>query len=218
MFQELLSGIGTLGALPRGSRRGRPVLACAVASFSRTKPASYADILAAPDDCVAEVVEGDLHTSPRPASRHALAMGALNAELWAPFQRGRGGPGGWWILVEPELHLGTDILVPDLCGWRRARLPRIPDAAYFTLAPDWVCEVVSPATARLDRVRKLPAYARHGVEHAWLVDPLARTLEVFGRAGQRWTLLATRGGADAVQAQPFEAIALDLAVLWDTGV
>lgn len=174
-------------------------------------------MLAAPDDCVAEVVEGHLHLSPRPASRHARSATALTGRLFDPFDSGRGGPGGWWIPAEPELHLGDDILVPELCGWRRQRLPRVPDAAFFTLTPDWICEVVSPSTARLDRVRKLPSYGEHGTQHAWLVDPLAQTLEVFRREGRRWTLLATHGDTEVVRAEPFDALELDLAVLWEAG-
>jgi Uma2 family endonuclease len=110
------------------------------------KPATYADVLAAPDHVVAEILDGELHLSPRPAPRHAAASSGLGGALHGPFDRGRGGPGGWRILDEPELHLGADVVVPDLAGWRRTRLPRLPDEAYFTLAPDWICEVVSPST------------------------------------------------------------------------
>src|SRR3972149_4563963 len=134
--------------------------------------ATYDDLLRVPDHRVAEIVDGDLHVSPRPASRQALAKSVLGWELGAPFDRGRGGPGGWWILFEPELHLGQDVLVPDLAGWRRARVASMPDAPWIDVAPDWVCEVISPSTESIDRGRKLRIYAREAVAHLWLVNPI----------------------------------------------
>lgn len=184
--------------------------------MSAPKPAraTYEDVLNAPDNLVAELIEGELYTSPRPAIRHANASSVLAGELNSAFQRARGGPGGWWILVEPELHLGEDVLVPDLAGWRRERLPTLPDAAAFELAPDWVCEVVSPATGRLDRVKKMPRYARAGTDHLWLVDPSTRILEVFRREGDRWLVVATHGGDEKVRVEPFEAIEIELLPVW----
>jgi Uma2 family endonuclease len=178
------------------------------------KPATYDDLLKLPDDKIGEIVDGELYASPRPAVPHVVAHSALNSELGAPFQFGRGGPGGWWILVEPELHLGDDTLVPDLAGWRRERLPKMPDAPAVTVAPDWVCEVLSPSTERLDRARKLPAYARHGVGHAWLINPQTRTLEVYRREGERWMLTGTYADDAIFRAEPFDAIELDLLRLW----
>jgi Uma2 family endonuclease len=178
------------------------------------KRATYDDLLKVPDQLVAEIIDGDLHTSPRPAAPHALASSVLGSELGPPFHRGRGGPGGWWILDEPELHLGEDILVTDLAGWRRERMPVIPDAAYFTLGPDWACEVLSPSSERLDRVRKLPVYAREGVRHVWLVNPTTRTLEVLRLETGGWVVAATHGGDAPVRAEPFAAIELDLGALW----
>jgi Uma2 family endonuclease len=178
--------------------------------------ATYDDLLKVPDILVAEILDGELFTSPRPAFPHARATTALHGAI-DPFDRrigGPGGPGGWWILFEPELHLGPDILVPDLAGWRRERMPVLPDVAYAELAPDWVCEVVSPSTARVDRVRKVPIYAREGVSHLWLVDPLQQTLEVFQLERQHWVLVSTHGGAETVQAEPFEALALDMSRWW----
>jgi Uma2 family endonuclease len=157
--------------------------------------ATYDDLLQVPPHRVAEIVDGDLHVSPRPASRHALASSRLGSELGPPFDRGRGGPGGWWILDEPELHFGEDVVVPDLAGWRRERMPEFPGTAFFTLAQDWACEVVSPGTERLDRAKKMPVYARENVSHLWLVNPVARTLEVYRLAEGRWLLLATHEGA-----------------------
>lgn len=163
---------------------------------------------------VAEIVDGELFASPRRAPRHAVAASALGGDLHPPFQQGRGGPGGWWILDEPELHFGEDVLVPDLAGWTRERLPGMPQEAYFTLAPDWVCEVISPHNERHDRARKMPVYAREGVRHAWVVDPLEQSLEVLRLEAGRWILLATHRGDEIVRAEPFLAIEVDLLDLW----
>jgi Uma2 family endonuclease len=176
--------------------------------------ATYEDLLKVPNDKVAEIVDGELYVSPRPAAPHALAASVLGVDLGGPFHLGRGGPGGWWIVYEPELHLGEDILVPDLAGWKRERMPEFPRTAFFTLAPDWVCEVLSPSTERLDRARKLGVYAREGVASAWLVNPEARTLEVCRRLEERWLLLATHASDARVRAEPFDAVELDLLPLW----
>ena len=170
-----------------------------------------------PEPLVAEIVDGDLVTSPRPAIPHALAASAIGAELFSRFNRPPGpsdAPGGWWILYEPELHLGDDVLVPDLAGWRRGRLPALADVAAMTLAPDWACEVTSPATRDLDRRRKMPIYAREQVGHLWLVDPRARSLEVHRLEGGRWVLAGTHAGAGRARIEPFEAVELDLGRWW----
>jgi Uma2 family endonuclease len=176
--------------------------------------ATYEDLRRVPDHLVAEIVDGDLFTSPRPATSHAHVTSRLTAEIDMPFGRGRGGPGGWWTLVEPELHLSDDVVVPDLAGWRRSRLPMMPDAAYLSTAPDWLCEVLSPATERLDRARKLAVYAREQVGHVWLINPRSRTLEVLRLDAGRWALLGTHSEDDVVRAEPFEAIALEIGSLW----
>jgi Uma2 family endonuclease len=178
------------------------------------RPATYDDLLKVSDIQVAEIVDGELHASPRPAPRHAAAGADLGGTLVPPFHQGRGGPGGWWILYEPELHFGRNVLVPDWAGWRRSRMPRLPETAYFPLAPDWICEIVSPGTASLDRVKKLAIYAREGGAHAWLIDPIARTLEVLRLENGRWTILATHAGSEVVRAEPFGEIDLELASLW----
>jgi len=179
------------------------------------KLATYEDVLSAPANRVAELVDGELSLQPRPAKPHAVASSALGEELGPPFKRGRGGPGGWILLDEPELHLGSDVLVPDLAGWRRERMPGVDTKEpYFTLAPDWICEVVSPSTAALDRVRKLPIYARAGVRNAWLVDPLARTLEVLRLDAGRWAIVSVHSEDDHVRAEPFDAVELELGILW----
>jgi Uma2 family endonuclease len=176
--------------------------------------ATYEDLLALPANQMGQIIAGELIVSPRPANDHAVTSSTLGGELLGPFQRGRGGPGGWWLIDEPELHLGKDVLVPDLAGWRRTRLPTVPREPFFTMAPDWVCEVLSPSTAGVDRVRKKHVYAREGVEFVWLVDPVGRTLEVFQLQEGRWLELGSWSGEERVRAQPFEAIELELGALW----
>jgi len=177
--------------------------------------ATYEDVLAAPEHLVAEVIDGELSLQPRPAKPHAVATSALGEELGPPFKRGRGGPGGWIILDEPDLHLGGDILVPDLAGWRQERMPKIvDDEPFFSIAPDWACEVLSRGTAVRDRTKKLPIYARELVSHVWLVDPILRTLEVLKLGAGAWTLLGTWANDARVRAEPFDAIELDLSILW----
>jgi Uma2 family endonuclease len=177
------------------------------------KRATYEDVLSAPENKVAEILDGELFLSPRPASRHSVASSRLGVVL-APFDDGPDGPGGWWILDEPELHFGGDVVVPDLGGWRRVRMPAMPDVAFFSLAPDWVCEVLSPSTERIDRGRKLRIYAGAGVAHAWFVNPVERTLEVLRLRDGAWTIVAVCTGSDAVRVEPFDAIELALGRLW----
>jgi Uma2 family endonuclease len=179
--------------------------------------ASYEDLRDVPDHLVAEILEGKLHASPLPTLRHAEASSGLGGALRGPFDRGRGGPGGWHILFEPEVHLADDVVVPDLAGWRRERLPAVPDEAFLAVAPDWACEVLSPSTAAIDRVKKLRIYARERVGHVWFVDPGARTLEVLRLEGDRWTIVATWSGLAVLRAEPFEALDLDLSLLWEDG-
>jgi Uma2 family endonuclease len=179
------------------------------------RAATYEDLLKVPDHLVAEIIDGDLYTTPRPAPRHVVASSGLGGALHGPFHGGRGGPGGWWILDEPELHLGRDIVVPDLAGWRRERMPNLPAEAYFSLAPDWICEVISPSTAALDRVKKVSVYAREGVSHAWMVDPIAQTIEVMRLENGRWTIITTCAESGVVRLEPFDAIELDLTLLWE---
>jgi Uma2 family endonuclease len=183
--------------------------------IERKRPATYADVVAAPDHLVAELIDGTLYTSPRPAPLHARAATTLQIELGGPFDRGRGGPGGWVFLFEPELHIVGAVLVPDLAAWRRERLTEMPKTAAVEIAPDWVCEVSSPSTAALDRKIKLPKYAEAGVRHVWIVDPEAQTLEVLRvtKSGL-WETAAVFSEDDRVRAEPFEAHELELAALW----
>lgn len=178
------------------------------------KDATYADLCAVPENFVAEILEGELYAFPRPAIPHAHAASVLGGELHGPFHQGRNGPGGWLILDEPELHFGADVLVPDIAGWRRERLPSPPAAAHIELEPDWLCEVLSPSTETVDRTKKLKIYAREGVQHVWLLNPLLRTLEVLRLSAGRWSLVATHEGEARVRAEPFDAIELELAALW----
>jgi Uma2 family endonuclease len=181
---------------------------------SARRPATYDDLLAVPDHLVAEILDGELHTSPRPGPRHAVASTGLVGDLIGPYDRGRGGPGGWWILAEPELHLASDVAVPDLAGWLRTRLPVMPGEAFFTLAPDWVCETVSPSTERIDRGKKMAIYAREGIPHLWLVNPIAETLEAYRLDHGRWLLLVTHAGDLAARIEPFDAVEIELWRLW----
>ncbi len=183
---------------------------------ARRKPVTYDDLVRVPEHLVAEIVGGELFTSPRPTAPHALATTGIVQDL-SDFHGTPGDPtrrGGWWILFEPEQHFQADVLVPDLAGWRHERMPRVPDVAAFELPPDWLCEVISPSTAQLDRARKMQVYAREGVSHMWIVDPLARTLEIYRLEGDRWTLVRTHGGSDPVRAEPFESCALHPARWW----
>jgi Uma2 family endonuclease len=179
--------------------------------------ATYQDVLDAPPHKVAQIIDGELIVMPRPAAPHASASSKLGWALGPAFDRKGGspaGPGGWILLFEPAIHLGDDILVPDFAGWRRERMPALPDAAYFTLAPDWVCEVLSPSTAKLDRARKLPIYAREEIAHVWFVDPAARTLEVMRGEGPRWLLAGVWSDDARLRGEPFDAIELELGALW----
>ncbi len=177
----------------------------------------YEAYLRVPSHLRAEIIHGTLYVLPRPAPRHANASSGLGAELHGAFQRARGGPGGWWILDEPELQLSPkEPVVPDLAGWRVERMPELPDTAHFTLAPDWVCEVLSRSTEKIDRDDKLPYYAEHRVGHVWLLDPIDKRLEVYvlDAATSRWREVRMYEGDVTVRAEPFDAIDLDLAALW----
>ena len=192
------------------------------AKLTPPRRATYADLEAVPANQVAELIHGTLYVMPRPAPRHATASSRLGFKIGGPFDLGERGPGGWRILVEPELRfpdpskLGEfNTLVPDVAGWRLERMPVLPSTAYFTLAPDWVCEVLSTSTETHDREVKMPIYARERIPHAWLLDPLKRTLEVYTLdADGRWSDPVIHVNADVVRAPPFDAIGIDLAALW----
>ena len=176
----------------------------------------YDQLMALPENLTGEILLGQLHTQPRPAGPHAWTESALESELFRPFSGGRGGPGGWWILVEPEVHfvIDSEVCVPDIAGWRRERMPKIPRGHRFTVAPDWVCEILSPSTASKDREIKMPIYAHYGVSHVWLVDPLAHTLEAFKARDGGWVKIGAYREDDRVSIVPFDAVTIELAGLW----
>jgi len=176
--------------------------------------ATYEDLMKVPDTMVAEIIEGELYAWPRPGGPHARFASAIGMDVGTPYDRGRGGPGDWWILHEPELHVGQNVLVPDVGGWRRERMPEIPRDHIFSVPPDWICEVLSPSNSRIDRIKKMPIYARHEVAYAWLVDPIEQTLEVKRLENGRWSDLALYGGDDTFRAEPFELVEIDLASIW----
>ncbi|ORE98812.1 Uma2 family endonuclease [Aurantimonas sp. 22II-16-19i] len=177
-------------------------------------PATYADLEAVHPHMVAELIDGALVTHPRPAPKHAAAASYLGGEILDAFGRGRSGPGGWIIVAEPEIHLGRQVVVPDIAGWRRERLPSLPATAYFDTAPDWICEVLSPSTERYDRGIKRRIYARAGVGHMWILDPRAEFLETFILADGRWLVGPTFDNETEVSAEPFDAISFPLTILW----
>ncbi|MFO0666123.1 MAG: Uma2 family endonuclease [Polyangiaceae bacterium] len=179
------------------------------------KEATYADILALPPNQVGQIVFGVLYAHPRPAPKHARASSRLGRRLGPSFDDEDGTPGGWIIVDEPELHLDRHVLAPDLAGWRRSTMPELPvDKAHFELAPDWVCEVLSPSTASIDRGDKLRVYASHGISHVWLVDPEAQTLEVLERDDRGYRIHEVYSGEAHIRAIPFDAIELPLGTLW----
>ncbi len=179
------------------------------------RKATYEDLLAVPDHLVAEIIDGELVTSPRPGAPHARAASRLGMEVGGPFDRGRGGPGGWVILDEPELHFHDQVLVPDLAGWRRERMPALPEGVAFELAPDWICEVISPSTARLDSHLQASHLRARGVRHLWFVDPVERLLEVFRLENAQYVVAGAFSDQALIRAEPFDAIELELGALWE---
>ena len=183
---------------------------------ARARPTLYQQLLALPEGVVGEILDGQLHVHPRPSGPHGFAASSLGYDLIGPFQRGRGGPGGWWIIDEPELHFvrDTEIDVPDLAGWRRERMPLLPRGHRYTVVPDWVCEVLSSSTESVDREIKMPIYAQFGVAYTWLLDPRAHTLEAYALEAGRWREIGHFKEAQAVSVAPFDAVTLHLDELW----
>ena len=180
------------------------------------KPTLYEQLEALPEGLTGELLNGQLHAQPRPTGPHARAETELSIDIGSAYGRGRGGPGGWWIIVEPEVHFITDVevTVPDLAGWRKERMPQIPEGHRFEVVPDWICEVLSPSSESKDRGIKMPIYARYGVAYAWLVDPTRRTLEAYALDSGEWRLLAEASGNDVIAVAPFDALKLELSNLW----
>jgi Uma2 family endonuclease len=183
---------------------------------TRRKPSLYEQLRALPEGVRGEIINAQLRTQPRPSGPHALASSRLGSDIEGPHSRGRGGPGGWWIIDKPEIHLIRDqeVEVPDIAGWRKERLPRLPEGHRFEIVPDWICEVLSPSTKSTDREEKMPIYARFGVRHAWLVDPIALTLEAYALTDGVWLPLGLFRDDDVVHVAPFDAIRIHLLDLW----
>ncbi len=190
-------------------------------SAPAVRRATYQDVLDAPANVIAEVIFGALHTQPRPALPHARVSSRLGVAIGRRFDLDdddSDGPGGWILYDEPELHLGAepDIVVPDIAGWHRERLAGTQqDGAFLSVPPDWLCKVLSPSTQRLDRAEKMDIYLREQVRHVWLIDPLARTLEVYRHGGELWHRIAVHHGDAVVRAEPFDAVELPLRRLWE---
>ncbi len=178
------------------------------------REATYEDLCRLPDNVVGEIVNGDLIATPRPLYRHGNVASGLGMAIGPPYHYGRGGPGGWWILDEPEIHLGKHVLVPDLAGWRKERMPSLPEEHWTSLPPDWICEILSQHTAHLDRVRKMPVYAGYGVPLVWIVDPANKALEGFRLESGRWVLRGSFAEHDKAAAEPFQEVEIDLGALW----
>lgn len=176
----------------------------------------YEQLQALPEGLTGEILNGQLYTQPRPSGPHGRVSVGLDRRIGRSYDEGDGGPGGWWNLVEPEVHFIRDeeVAVPDLAGWRRERMPRIPDGHRFEVVPDWVCEILSPATASKDREIKLPLYAHYGVAYAWLLDPQRRTLEAYALEQGTWRLRLEAADEAVVRVPPFDALELTLAALW----
>jgi len=178
------------------------------------KGATYGDLYSIPENMTGEIIAGDLYVSPRPSRKHTNAASTLGSELIPAYRFGRGGPGGWIIIIEPEVGLEEDILVPDLAGWKIDRFPAEEQHNWISIAPDWVCELLSPGTIWQDKIKKMPLYARHGVRHLWLIDPLQKTLDVYRLESGKWLTLGVHGENEKVRAEPFQEVEIDLNHLW----
>jgi Uma2 family endonuclease len=178
------------------------------------KEAVYEDLYNIPENMTGQIIDGELIASPRPAPGHMNVASVLGAELVPPYRFGRGGPGGWIILMETEIMFGEHLLVPDLAGWKKERFPGWPEENWISTSPDWICEILSPSTAQTDKVRKMPIYAEYGVAHIWLIDPVIKTLDAFRNETGKWLLLASFAGEDRVRIEPFQETEIDLGDLW----
>lgn len=179
------------------------------------KKATYEDLYSIPENMTGEIINGELIVTPRPSRRHIYAASALDKKIGSPYQFGEGGgPGGWIILVEPEIRLGEHTMVPDLAGWRNERYPADEPYNWISVAPDWVCEILSPRTAMIDKMEKMPIYAQYGVPYCWLIDPIAKTLDVFVLEGGRWVVSGFYVEDAKARAVPFDEIELAMSDLW----
>ena len=182
----------------------------------QTKSRLYGYLEDLPEVLTGEILDGQLHTQPRPSGPHGFTGSMLGAELLGPFHKGSGGPGGWWIIDEPEIHFVHDVevTVPDLAGWRRERMPMLPTGHRFEVIPDWMCEILSPSTASKDREIKMPLYAHYGVQFAWLIDPIKHVLEAYRLDAGTWHEIGRFAGTDRITVPPFDAVSIDLKSLW----
>ncbi|WP_089727481.1 Uma2 family endonuclease [Candidatus Thiosymbion oneisti] len=180
------------------------------------QPALYESLEALPAGLTGEILNGQLHTQPRPSGPHGRVASRVDRSIGRSYDDGIDGPGGWWIFVEPEVHFVRDVevTVPDLAGWRRKRMPYLPEDQRFEVVPDWICEILSPSTASRDREVKMPLYAHYKVQYAWLIDPVKRTLEAYRLDAGAWIEIGRFADADQVAVPPFEAMSLDLKGLW----
>ena len=178
------------------------------------KNAEYEDLYNIPENMTGQIINGELVAMPRPSPKHSNAVSGIGFEIGPPYRFGRGGPGGWVILDEPEIRLGNDIFVPDLAGWKKERLPKFPKTNYISVPPDWICEVLSPSTEKADRAKKMPVYARFGISYIWLINPVEEILEVFKLDSGRWILLSVYSENDKLRAEPFQETEIDLQNLW----
>ncbi|GLI33534.1 Uma2 family endonuclease [Desulforhabdus amnigena] len=178
------------------------------------RKATYEDLFSIPENMTGEIINGELVVTPRPSRNHVETTSSLGYRLGPSYQFGEGGPGGWIILIEPEIGFGEDILVPDLAGWRRERYPKEEPHNWISVPPDWICEVLSPSTLRRDKVEKTPIYARHGVSYLWFIDPIAKTLDAFRLQDGDWVLAGVYMENDKVRTEPFIDIEINLSDLW----
>lgn len=184
-------------------------------SETAEKKATYEDLYAVAENMTGEIINGELVVSPRPSRRHILASSFLGGEIIPPYCHGRGGgPGGWIILLEPEIGLGEHILVPDLAGWKAERYPEEEPHNWISVSPDWVCEIMSPGTETHDRDEKMSIYAAHGLPHTWLINPIIRTLEAYKLVNEGWFRFAIFSGDKKIRVEPFSEAEIDLRVLW----
>jgi Uma2 family endonuclease len=175
---------------------------------------TYEDLCNVPDDMTGEIIDGELSLTPMPSKQQIHTGTKLANAVVAAYHFGTKGPGGWIILDEPDLAFGEDILVPELAGWKEDRFIVSWEHHWISVAPDWVCEIISPETAQRDRTQKMPIYERNGVSYVWLIDPAEKSLEIFRLESGKWGAPTLYTGNDKVRAEPFEQTEINLGDLW----
>ncbi len=177
--------------------------------------ATYADLESLRPDVRGEIVFGELCMTPRPALVHMHVASVIAGRLMGVYQfKGAGGSGGDWVFVhEPELRIEGDAIIPDIAGWRAERYRQI-STDYPDVAPDWVCEILSPSTERRDWTTKADWYLQHGVRWYWIVDPRARSIECFEASGTLWQGVGKARAADTARLAPFAELALNVGEFW----